>query len=1085
MPSMLLHQEDDLRSGAHHATPTESHSEPQTGSMSRVSRKRQRPTDSILPEDGEQAKKRARGRPRLNTTDETATDRRRTQIRLAQRAYRHRKDTAITTLEERVKALERINEAMIKEFADFHAYATAKGLQIAAPSIARRLDGLSSALSQLREERSNSVDTDGCMPSPTMETRTVHGHSVDAVTPTTSHQSSSSPLGYRSVLDSSVSAQFVEGNAASSTFQMPPNYNPPYMYEVIAQPTQDNASFPFPMPLVQPVHEHAKDPDVVAPMLFSGLPPPLSYAFDESSFSRRLHRSALEAGLRLATMPNPPIDTYCAVFGFCLLYEAPENIVRRLMTALSRTREEGLNYWRAPFTNLGGSGMLRKDFGDETHFEQAPAQRRWRLDTDMQSVKEIQRPQDMTGFSMGPFDARTESVRDKHLDREHNMLLPGFEGKFYDPKDAELYLNSRGVFIPPHADFVDVEINIEDFTDPPEPGIDYDTYGIPGPGEPRKKTRMNNQAHRYNGPDSGSGRGVDHEHADGPSLPSNGHAVSPTAQTFPDSAALVTADTSDDGGPIMFYCPLFPGQSWPKKGPKLVKVTIDVEVLINEMIGKMVCLGRAPALRPKDINRALKIAAGLPLRSSHNHCLERFTLPAIGDLIMEIQETSPSLPKFKPKLIIHGGAGNILRQNFPPDKYEAYRTALISIVSVTRDYMNSPAPFSGTAKSRTLSLARRPSSLDVATFAVRQLEDHPLFNSGHGAVFTRDGINELEASVMVSRGYKKRGVGVMGLRRVRNPIVLARKMLEHGEDDLAAAAMRCPNPDVPSAQGHTQLYGTTAEALARQYGLDMVEPSYFFTQQRWDEHVRGLENEKARRGLSTWDADEYFPQGTCGAVALDEDGVVCVATSTGGLTNKLTGRIGDTPVVGAGFWAEEWTEEGDPVGTSSLLGSLGQAPMILSGMLKGMLADCLPTPYVYSPIPAEHSPRRICTTTRSLAVSGTGNGDSFLRTSAGRSVGAIARFQPQPGSRALSHIAGPGGELQRSAGDRWRKTGEGEGGMIGIECAVVRDAGGKIVGTRSEILQDFNCGGMFRAWIDDDGQAVMSIWSNGAPDEER
>lgn len=372
-----------------------------------------------------------------------------------------------------------------------------------------------------------------------------------------------------------------------------------------------------------------------------------------------------------------------------------------------------------------------------------------------------------------------------------------------------------------------------------------------------------------------------------------------------------------------------------------------------------------------------------------------------------------------------------------------------------------------------------PSALDIATHAVAQLEDSPLFNSGHGAVFTRDGINELEASVMVSRGFKKRGVGVMGLRRVRNPILLARKMLEHGEEDLAPAGS-VPSAaasllldmavDVPSAQGHTQLHGETAETLAAQYGLELVDPSYFFTQQRWDEHVRALERESHGRGSATWHAEEHLPQGTCGAVALDADGVICAATSTGGMTNKLTGRIGDTPVVGAGFWAEEWAEE-----EANLRGS--QPGISFAGPLKGLLADCLPTPWMYAPTTGSQ------TGTRAIGVSGTGNGDSFLRINAVRTVAAMARYKPVPSRQALSAVTGPGGELQKSAGDRWKRTGEGEGGMIGIECVLIRDEDGAVVGVRSELLMDYNCGGMYRAWIDDGGRAVMSIWSNGSADE--
>ncbi|KHN95952.1 L-asparaginase precursor [Metarhizium album ARSEF 1941] len=429
--------------------------------------------------------------------------------------------------------------------------------------------------------------------------------------------------------------------------------------------------------------------------------------------------------------------------------------------------------------------------------------------------------------------------------------------------------------------------------------------------------------------------------------------------------------------------------------------------------------------------------------------------------------------KAQPRIVIHGGAGNIARANFPSDKYSAYRDALLTIWSATQ----------------------KPSALDVACYAVALLEDNALFNSGHGAVFTRDGTNELEASVMVSRGRKKRGVGVAGLRHVRNPVLLARAMLVHGDEDVAprgaagtgtgtGAAEDRPRLDVPSAQGHTQIWGLAAEQLARRYGLDMVDPRYFFTQQRWDEHLGALDRERRGLGCGTWSAEEYLPQGTCGAVALDEDGVVCAATSTGGLTNKLTGRIGDTPVVGAGFWAEEWEEE--------LAGALGTAPpgLSLAGPLKGLLADCLPTPFFYPPPGPDawsRSAPHVADTvaSRAVGVSGTGNGDSFLRTSAARTVAAMARWKPESTASALTNVVGPGGELQRSAGDRWGHTGEGEGGMIGIECVVERDAkSGQLVRVRSEIMMDYNCGGMFRAWVDDEGTARMSIWSNAAEDPD-
>jgi L-asparaginase len=438
-------------------------------------------------------------------------------------------------------------------------------------------------------------------------------------------------------------------------------------------------------------------------------------------------------------------------------------------------------------------------------------------------------------------------------------------------------------------------------------------------------------------------------------------------------------------------------------------------------------------------------------------------------------------------------------------QYELYISQLANNkkkVTITNEYINSTEWTPEKSHDGIHLRPHKPTALAITTFALVRLEDNPLFNSSHGAVFTRDGINELEASVMVSRGFKKRGVGVMGLRRVRNPAILARRMLEHGERDLAdkndelepsssssarddSAPPPPPPLDVPSAQGHTQVYGEAAEQLARQYGCEMVDPSYFFTQQRWDEHIRALEKEK--QGLvscGTWSADEYLPQGTCGAVAMDEHGVVCAATSTGGMTNKLTGRVGDTPVPGAGFWAEEWDESGDPSSQQNIwdrLVSSVKSPsswtVSFAGPLQGFLADCLPTPQMYTPVLS-----RDLQTTRAMGASGTGNGDSFLRVNAVRTVAAMARWKPESCAKALSAVVGPGGELQRSAGERWGKTGEGEGGMIGIEGVVTRDEHGNVVETRGEILMDYNSGGMYRAWLDEDEKPIMSIWNNAGED---
>lgn len=132
--------------------------------------------------------------------------------------------------------------------------------------------------------------------------------------------------------------------------------------------------------------------------------------------------------------------------------------------------------------------------------------------------------------------------------------------------------------------------------------------------------------------------------------------------------------------------------------------------------------------------------------------------------------SSPSEKKpsdsIRPRIIIHGGAGNISRSNLPRDSYHANRSALLSILHTSSTQLSFPGA----------------TSLDIATHAVSQLENSPLFKSGHGAVFTTNGTHELEASVMASTGYRKRGVGIMETNRIKNPILMAREMLVLGED---------------------------------------------------------------------------------------------------------------------------------------------------------------------------------------------------------------------------------------------------------------------------------------------------------------
>lgn len=215
----------------------------------------------------------------------------------------------------------------------------------------------------------------------------------------------------------------------------------------------------------------------------------------------------------------------------------------------------------------------------------------------------------------------------------------------------------------------------------------------------------------------------------------------------------------------------------------------------------------------------------------------------------------------RPVLLVHGGAG-VIRSTL---------TARIE-TAVRRDLQR--ALEAGHAV-----LARQGTALDAVAAAVVVLEDSPHFNAGHGAVFTHEGRNELDASIM--DGSNLRAGAVAGVRHVRNPVLLARAVME-----------RSP---------HVMLIGEGAEAFARSVGTQFVEPDYFRTEERWNQLQEAIANEAAGTQAERGRANHY---GTVGAVALDAQGHLAAATSTGGMTNKRWGRVGDSPIIGAGTYAD-------------------------------------------------------------------------------------------------------------------------------------------------------------------------------------
>ncbi len=212
-------------------------------------------------------------------------------------------------------------------------------------------------------------------------------------------------------------------------------------------------------------------------------------------------------------------------------------------------------------------------------------------------------------------------------------------------------------------------------------------------------------------------------------------------------------------------------------------------------------------------------------------------------------------------LVIHGGAGTMRRESMTPEREAAFHAALRASL------------LAGHAV-----LAEGGSALEAVTQAVIAMEDDPLFNAGRGAVYTSGGAQEMDAAVM--DGRQREAGAVAGILGPRNPILLARAVLE---------------------SEHVMLHGQGALAFARAHGIDFAPAAYFHTESRWD----ALQAELERRRLTAEDTrDDAAKHGTVGAVACDASGTVAAATSTGGMTGKAPGRIGDCPVFGAGTWAD-------------------------------------------------------------------------------------------------------------------------------------------------------------------------------------
>jgi len=240
-----------------------------------------------------------------------------------------------------------------------------------------------------------------------------------------------------------------------------------------------------------------------------------------------------------------------------------------------------------------------------------------------------------------------------------------------------------------------------------------------------------------------------------------------------------------------------------------------------------------------------------------------FKIPA-AILVLSISAASAA-PPAPITIVIHGGAGALERGRYSPEQEAAFKSKLAEAL-----------------KSGYAVLESGGEAVDAVEAAILLMEDSPLFNAGKGAVFDAAGVNELDAAIM--DGKNGQAGAIAGVTHVKNPIKLARAVMDHSR--------------------HVMMIGRGAEKFAKEQDIELVKRSYFFTEGRWQAYKKAKKKEKAEKkndASSSLNFDSKY--GTVGAVALDKNGNIAAGTSTGGLTLKRYGRVGDSPIVGAGTYA--------------------------------------------------------------------------------------------------------------------------------------------------------------------------------------
>jgi hypothetical protein len=387
---------------------------------------------------------------------------------MAQRAYRHRKETTISSLEKRVQDLKGANEEMSNIFISLYDFAVGKGLLDREPEFGRQLQSTTGRFLALAKIAEDDEDNHG-------ESGEKHGDEESGNSKTKGrraspkkHKETTPPVskpanpwgGYTLSKDGSLGEEIDIGH------QQYQQYRAREDLQVVTRPTEDNASFPFDLMDLQQYRVEVPQLEDYSQTFFpqSQLPLPTTHSYHEFSFARRIHRAAIERGLRLLTSKDPSHETHFQrVFGLSLLYERKEDIEARLRRLHNTSTKESLQEWRAPFVHVGGSGTYYPLHDND-------------INGDL-------RPKFRTGYSMGPFESQVAQVQDL-LDDDMKCSLPGFEGEFFDSNDVEGYLRGRGLDIPPAADYVIGELDLLALTERPSPRSHSSVTSVLSPRTP-------------------------------------------------------------------------------------------------------------------------------------------------------------------------------------------------------------------------------------------------------------------------------------------------------------------------------------------------------------------------------------------------------------------------------------------------------------------------------------------------------------------------------------------------------------------------------------------------------------------------